>query len=54
VTGKIKGDKIEFEFTTDQGKVVYTGTVDKDTMKGEAKYGELSGTWTAKREAAKK
>ncbi len=55
VTGKIKGDKIEFEFSTDQGKVVYTGTIDKDTMKGEAKYGEaLSGTWTAKREAAKK
>jgi hypothetical protein len=55
VTGKVTGDKIEFEFSSDQGKAVYTGTVDKDAMKGAVKYGdELSGTWTAKREAAKK
>jgi hypothetical protein len=55
VTGKLTGDKIEFEFSSDQGKAVYTGTVDKDTMKGTVKYGdELSGTWTAKREAPKK
>jgi hypothetical protein len=55
VTGKVKGNKIEFEFSTDQGKALYTGTVDRDTMKGRAKYGDaLSGTWTAKREAAKK
>jgi hypothetical protein len=55
VTGKVTGDKIEFEFSTDQGKAVYTGTVEKDAMKGTVKYGDaLSGTWTAKREAAKK
>jgi pimeloyl-ACP methyl ester carboxylesterase len=53
VTGKVTGDKVAFEFTTDQGKVVYTGTVKKDAMKGDVKYGELDGTWTAKREAAK-
>jgi hypothetical protein len=54
VTGKVTGDKVEFGFTLDQGKVVYTGTIDKDAMKGEAKYGDLTGTWTAKREKAKK
>jgi dienelactone hydrolase len=54
VTGKVTSDKVEFEFSTDQGKVVYTGTLDKDTMKGTAKYSDLEGTWTAKREASKK
>jgi BD-FAE len=53
VTGKVTGDKVEFEFTTDQGKIVYTGTVEKDAMKGDVKYGDLDGTWTAEREAAK-
>ncbi len=53
VTGTVKGNKIEFGFTLDQGKVVYTGTIDKDAMKGEAKYGDLTGTWTAKREREK-
>lgn len=51
VTGKVEGDKVEFGFTTDQGKVAYTGTVEKDAMKGEVRYGDLEGTWTAKREA---
>ena len=50
VIGKISGEKIEFEFTTDQGKVVYTGTIANDAMKGEAQYGDsFSGKWTAKR-----
>jgi enterochelin esterase-like enzyme len=53
VTGKVEANTIEFEFTTDQGKVVYTGTIDKDAMKGEVKYGDLTGTWTAKRQTAK-
>ncbi|MBX9622570.1 MAG: alpha/beta hydrolase [Gemmataceae bacterium] len=53
VTGTVKGDKVEFGFDLDQGKVVYTGTVDKDAMKGEVKYGDLAGTWTAKREKGK-
>ena len=53
VTGKVTGDKVEFAFTTDQGKIVYTGTVEKDAMKGDVKYGDLDGTWTAKREADK-
>jgi hypothetical protein len=53
VTGKVTGDKVEFEFTIEQGKVVYTGTVEKDAMKGDVRYGDLDGTWTAKREPAK-
>lgn len=53
VTGTVKGNKVEFGFDLDQGKVVYTGTIDKDSMKGEAKYGDLTGTWTAKREKEK-
>jgi hypothetical protein len=55
VKGKVTGTKIEFSFSVnDMGKAVYTGTIDKDTMKGTVKYGEeLSGTWTGKREKAK-
>jgi len=54
ITGKVSGGKIEFGFTTDQGKIAYTGTIDKDGMKGATKYGEtLEGTWTAKRKTAK-
>lgn len=53
VTGRVKGDQVEFEFSIDQGDVVYAGTIDKDSMKGTAKYGDLDGTWTAKRDAAK-
>lgn len=53
VAGKVAGDKVEWKFTIDQGDVVYAGTIDKDSMKGTAKYGDLEGKWTAKREAAK-
>jgi hypothetical protein len=52
--GKAKGNKIEFEFTVNGTKIVYTGTIDKNGIKGEAKYGDLTGTWTGKREKAKK
>jgi hypothetical protein len=56
VTGTLKGNKIEFSFAIgEMGKAVYTGTIDKDTMKGEVKYGDqLSGTWTGKRAADNK
>ncbi|MGQ0637390.1 MAG: hypothetical protein ACT4QC_22520 [Planctomycetaceae bacterium] len=55
VAGKVAGDQIEFKFPTDQGHAIYTGTVDKNTMKGTVKYGDaLSGTWSAKREVATK
>jgi hypothetical protein len=49
--GKVTGNKIEFSFAVgDLGKAVYTGTIENDTMKGKAKYGDqLEGTWTGKR-----
>jgi acetyl esterase/lipase len=54
VTGKISGNKVEFGFATDQAKVVYTGTIDSDAMKGTAKYGDdLEGTWSGKKQAVK-
>ncbi len=49
VSGTVAGDKIEFEISIPLGKIVYTGTIDNDAIKGEAKYGDLAGTWTAKR-----
>ena len=56
VTGKLKGKEIEFTFELQggAGKVVYKGTVDKDTMKGEVNYADqANGTWTAKKSAKK-
>ena len=49
VTGKVKGKDIEFSFELDGGnKVTYSGTIDKDAMKGKADYaGQAQGTWTA-------
>jgi len=51
LTGKIKGKEIEFSFEIQEGaKAVYTGTVDKDTMKGKANYADQAmGTWTGKK-----
>src|ERR1700736_3817408 len=52
--GSGKGKYIKFSFEVEAGrKVVYTGTIEKDGMKGKADYGEVgSGTWTAKRKKA--
>jgi hypothetical protein len=51
LTGKVKGKEIEFSFEAEGiGKVVYTGTIDKATMKGKANYADqATGTWTAKK-----
>jgi hypothetical protein len=54
LTGTIKGNAIEFAIDVDvQGTaahLVYTGTVEKDTMKGTVKLGELGdATFTAKK-----
>lgn len=55
VTGKVKGDEVEFAFENDGNKVVYKGKISKDTMKGEADYaGQASGEWTGKRKVEKK
>jgi hypothetical protein len=55
LTGTVKGADITFAFTVDaQGtslKETYTGTVDKDTMKGKLVIeGVGEGTFTAKRQ----
>jgi hypothetical protein len=55
LTGTVKGSDITFSFTVDaQGnslKETYTGTVDKDTMKGKLVIEGLGeGTFTAKKQ----
>ena len=55
LTGTVKGSDITFSFTVDaQGtslKETYTGTVDKDTMKGKLSIeGVGEGTFTGKRQ----
>jgi hypothetical protein len=54
VTGTIKGNAISFSFQAsfdgNAVKVTYTGTVEKDTMKGTVAFGDLGeGTFTAKK-----
>ena len=53
LTGTLKGTAITFQFGVDiQGTnvtVVYTGTVEKDSMKGTVKLGEMEGTFTGSR-----
>ena len=54
LTGSIKGNDIKFSITVHpQGQdlvIEYTGTVDGDTMKGKAKFGEMAeGSFTGKK-----
>jgi hypothetical protein len=54
--GTIKGQDIKFSFTiSPQGQdlvIEYSGTVDGDTMKGKAKFGEVGeGAFTGKKKA---
>lgn len=54
LTGTIKGNDISFGFQAsfdgNAVKVTYTGTVDKDTMKGKVVFGDLGeGTFTGKK-----
>ncbi len=50
LNGTVKGNKIEFSFEAGGGLVVYTGTIEKDSMSGKVSLGDqASGTWTAKR-----
>ena len=54
VTGTVKGSDVEFAFEAQGAKIVYTGTVEKDTMKGKADYaGQATGEWKAKKKADK-
>ena len=55
LTGTVKGSDISFSFSGDaqgqQFKVTYTGTIDKDTMKGSVDLGGLAtGTFTGKKQ----
>ena len=57
VKGTIKGNDIKFSTTiSPQGQDIvidYTGTVDGDTMKGKAKFGDMGeGNFTGKKKAA--
>lgn len=55
VTGKVKGDAVEFSFELENNKIVYKGKITKDTMEGEADYaGQAAGTWTGKRKVEEK
>jgi hypothetical protein len=48
VTGKVKGDEVEFSIERDGNKVVYTGKIAGGTMKGEVDFaGQADGTWSA-------
>jgi hypothetical protein len=50
LNGTVKGNKIEFSFEAGGGVVVYTGTIEKDSMSGKVSLGDqASGTWKAKR-----
>jgi hypothetical protein len=54
LTGTLKGNAIAFGFTvqSDTGsiRIDYSGTVERDSMKGTARFGDLAqGTFTAKR-----
>jgi hypothetical protein len=54
IEGTLKGNTINFSFKVIaqgiEATIVYSGTVEKDSMKGTVKLGDLaSGTWTAKR-----
>jgi hypothetical protein len=55
VTGTVRGNEIKFSFNVDaagqEATIVYSGTVEKNSMKGEVEYGEdVTGTFTAERE----
>jgi hypothetical protein len=49
LTGTVKGDKVEFTFSSDAGSAKYSGTIlDDKKMKGTVDYGEAGkGTFTA-------
>ncbi len=56
LTGTLKGDKISFDFSVQDNKIHYEGTVNSagDQMQGTCDYGgQASGTFTAKKSEKK-
>lgn len=55
LTGTVKGNAVEFtidvKLDNNTVQVVYTGTAEKDSMKGTVKLGDFDGTFTAKRKS---
>jgi len=50
LTGKVKGDEIEFEFEVQGAKIVYTGSVKDNFMEGEVDYdSQATGTWSGRK-----
>ncbi len=50
VKGKILSDKIRIEITVTEGTIVYSGTVEGNTMKGKVDFGSYGdGTFTGKK-----
>ncbi len=50
VTGTVDGNQVEFQFDLQGARVIYTGTIDGDTMAGTCDYvGVGSGEWEAHR-----
>ena len=43
VTGTVKGNVVEFSFTSEAGKITYKGTVEDGVFKGTCEYGLLGG-----------
>jgi hypothetical protein len=57
LTGTIKGNKFEFQFTTDptKGPAIYKGTVDGDKVSGDVDFaGRAKGTFTGEKIVKKK
>jgi len=54
INGTVNGNEIKFSIKVSgqvEGTITYTGTVEKNSMKGTVQFAELgSGTWTAKRQ----
>jgi len=55
LTGTVKGNAVEFtidvKIENNIVHIVYTGTAEKDSMKGTVKLGDFDGTFTAKKKS---
>src|SRR5262249_54669745 len=50
VSGSVKGDRAEWSFDSEAGKISYTGVISGSEIKGSVEYGQLGkGTFTAQK-----